>query len=107
MSTKVFPSVSGAFACATAKSSSSLAESQCSSPVTLPFLTTRYGVSMKPRSLMRAYVESDVIRPTHAAPDGLDGRRIRQRAKRPGGSTKRTRCVRAARTRQAKPVGTF
>jgi len=31
--------------------------------VAWPFLTMRYGVSMKPSWLMRANVESDVIRP--------------------------------------------
>jgi hypothetical protein len=43
-----------ALAWATVKSSSSLAESHRISSVTRPFLTMRYGVSMKPRSLIRA-----------------------------------------------------
>jgi hypothetical protein len=62
-SAKVPSSFSGAFACAMIASSSRFASSQAISPVTLPFLTTRYGVSMNPRSLTRAYVASDVMRP--------------------------------------------
>jgi hypothetical protein len=33
------------------------------SSVTLPCATLRYGVSMKPNSLVRAYVDSDEMRP--------------------------------------------
>ena len=65
-----------ALAWATAKSSSSLAESQWSSSVTLPCFTTRYGVSMKPSSLMRAKVERLVMRPMFG-PSGVSMGHIR------------------------------
>ena len=56
-------SFSGAFAWATAYSSSAFASIQMILSVTLPFFTTRYGVSMKPRSLICENVVSDVISP--------------------------------------------
>ena len=44
--------------------------------VTLPFFTFRYGVSTKPRSLMREYVVSDVISPMFG-PSGVSIGHIR------------------------------
>ena len=63
-------------ACATAKSSSSDADSQRISLVTLPSFTTRNGVSMNPRSLTRAKVERLVIRPMFG-PSGVSIGHIR------------------------------
>ena len=48
---------SGALACATMYSSSSSAARYAISSVTLPLATLRYGDSMKPNSLTRAYVD--------------------------------------------------
>ena len=53
-SAKELSGVSGALACAMTCSSSSSAVRYWTSSLTLPLLTLRYGVSMKPNALMRA-----------------------------------------------------
>ena len=54
---------SGALACAISSSCSSVASRWTISSVTLPFLTTRYGVVTKPNSDTSAKLESEPIRP--------------------------------------------
>ena len=53
----------GASACATTRRSSSIAERYFQPSWTVPSLTSRYGVSMKPYLLTLANVASELIRP--------------------------------------------
>ncbi len=60
----MLPSLSsGVFACAMSCSCSSVASRWTISSVTLPFLTTRYGVVTKPNSETSAKLDSEPIRP--------------------------------------------
>jgi hypothetical protein len=65
-----------ALAWAMTNSSSSSAVRNTISSVTRPPVTLRYGVSMKPNSLVRAYVDSEEMRPMFG-PSGVSIGQIR------------------------------
>ena len=66
----------GLFACAIVKCSSFSAVRKSISSLTRPPVTFRYGVSMKPNSFVRAYVDSELIRPMFG-PSGVSIGQIR------------------------------
>ena len=66
----------GELACATTWRSSSSAVRYSISSVTTPSTTLRYGVSMKPNGLTRAYTDSEPIRPMFG-PSGVSIGHIR------------------------------